>query len=131
MTNGFQVMGILGDYLPKYSNKYFTKSSDKKYVKFVTQLDAYARVCQGLLSYRYCRAEFITDLDLQEGFGMTTHRMLAYFLYPIDIRHEKPEEQINCKVIFQKDKAMDYVGKEYKALKVFNEKNIFAVRNDF
>ncbi len=49
------------------------------------------------------RAKFISDMDINRDPYMLMHRMMAYYLYPIDIRHVHPGEPEYLLFFLKKD----------------------------
>ncbi len=74
-------------------------------------------------------AKFITDWDLNKSPFMFYHRVLAYFLYPIDIRNVR-KEPIDTIVVFNKKNPLEVVPDNFEVLKVLGKKGLIAVKKD-
>ncbi len=72
-------------------------------------------------------AQLITDLDLNREPGMLDHRMLAYYLYPIDIRNVRRKAP-DYLLFFMKRNASDHVPDNFKIIAVINKDNLIAKR---
>lgn len=66
-------------------------------------------------------------MNLEKDPGMLTHRMLAYFLYPIDIR-KIHEEDLDTILIFAKHNAKESIPDGFHAVFVFDENHLIAVK---
>ena len=85
-----------------------------------------------MLCHRYFpgqhTGEFITDFDLTKDPDMVTHRILAYYLYPvIDIR-DRRAPLYDCVVIFKKKQPRAYVPEGFEVLFEFDQESLLAVR---
>jgi len=75
-------------------------------------------------------ARLITDLDINESFGMTLHRYLAYYLYPVKIRYKKAAREPDYLIYFQKNGAVALVPDDFEVLLTVDDENILAARKD-
>lgn len=117
--------------LAKYcrtSTKIFAgKASGEKYLSLVKEEPyQYATIARQALPGIH-RAELITDMNLTCDPGVTTHRVLAYFLFPIDIRniYDGPKDTL---VMFNKKNARAHVPADYKIIKIFDDANLIATK---
>jgi 2'-5' RNA ligase len=102
---------------------------EEKYAQFIGGgVYIFSKHCQSLLP-GYHSAELISDMDFSRDPGMLTHRMLAYFLYPIDIRgiHKKEPEVM---IFFAKDNAEKNVPENFRTLFKFNEQYLIALKKN-
>ncbi len=76
-----------------------------------------------------CRADLETDLNVSADPGMLHHRVLSYFLYPIDIRGVQDGPK-NCMIFFQKEGAAARVPEDYDVLFMYNSENLLAVKKE-
>lgn len=74
----------------------------------------------------YYTARLETSVDISCDPGMSMHRSLAYFLYPIDFRMYQGDKP-DIIVYFEKKDAMSTVPDGYYPHLVFNERNLIAV----
>lgn len=86
----------------------------------------YARACRQVLPGKHT-AELVTDMDMSRDPGMFSHRALAYFLYPIDIRGIRGEPP-DCLVIFRKQDARSHVPPGYEVVLPYDGQSLLAVK---
>jgi len=105
------------------------KTTEQKYSQFFGRnAFIFSQQCKRILP-GYRSAKLITDMDMTRDPGMITHRMLAYFLYPIDIRGIHKEDP-NTLIIFAKDNAGESVPDNFKTVIKFNDEYVVAVKKD-
>ena len=122
----FQLAGIFFSAQREFSI-YHGKSTQEKYAAVIGgKTYVFAQYCKRNLPGSH-NAEFMTDSDLSRDPGMINHRMLAYFLYPIDIRNVRNESKDSL-IIFKKKDALSYVPAEYKVIGMFDSNNLIAVK---
>ncbi len=88
----------------------------------------YAFLCRSYFKEGYYRGKLITDIDISKAVGMTLHRRLAYYLYPIRIRSYRGVEEPDYLIYFQKKDAAALVPKNYVVRLKIDEENLFAIR---
>jgi hypothetical protein len=74
-------------------------------------------------------ARLISSLDFSRDPGMRSHRLLAFFLYPIDIREvrKEPEEYI---IFFHAKNPQSNVPEGYEIIAIYDENNMIAGRKN-
>lgn len=97
-----------------------------KYRKLYTENYDFAMACRQALPGRH-KAALITDMDITSDPGMLHHRILAYFLYPIDIRDILPGET-DCLVIFKKPDAVNEVPPGFEIVKIYDKTSLIAFK---
>lgn len=70
--------------------------------------------------------QFLTDMNLEKDPGMIIYRILAYFLYPIDIRNVRGGASDSL-IIFAKDHAAASVPENFRVLGTFDQHTLIAV----
>lgn len=75
----------------------------------------------------YKNAQLITDLDINQDPGMFIHRLLAYYLYPIDIRKIRQNEP-DYLLFFMKENAKDFVPDNFQIIAELSKKSLIAKR---
>lgn len=105
------------------------KSLHQKKIQLFGFPYAFARNCQKHLS-GYHRAQFITDVDVHHPEGMTEHRRLAYFLYPINIRSYDKTLPVDSIIYFKKHDAVNLIPEGYVIRYAYDNDNVLAVRKD-
>ena len=76
-----------------------------------------------------CIARLITDLDLSRKPGMSEHRFLRYYLYPISIEAHPPEDEPDCLVFYQKKDALNNIPPGYTVKYQLDEQSLLAVKD--
>ena len=103
------------------------KTMEEKYLVINTRyIYILAQYCKSVLP-NDTSAKFITDLDLSTDPGMGYHRMLAYFLYPIDMRDVRKKET-NAIIAIAKHHAKESVPDNFEILVTLDEHNLIAVK---
>lgn len=123
----FQTMNQIQYFAAKF-NTYHGKNIEARLFSPLKETYDFARYCQQKLPGRY-NAELITDIDTSKDPGMFTHRALAYYLYPIDIRNIRKGPQ-NCLIGFKKRDAATHIPQGYEIIGSTNKDNILAIRVD-
>lgn len=74
-------------------------------------------------------AQFISDLDITQEFGMILYGATAYHLYPIDIRNirQEPSDTI---IVTEKKKPLESIPGNYKIIGNINARHFLAVKKD-
>ncbi|MBF0505063.1 MAG: hypothetical protein HQL14_08185 [Candidatus Omnitrophica bacterium] len=73
-------------------------------------------------------ARLVTDINLQEGDGWGINDRLAYYLYPIDIRIHSGTGKEDVLIYFHKDKAVQFLPKDYKIIFKPSDIDLVAAR---
>ncbi len=104
------------------------KTTEEKYTMFYNTRNIYslAQYYKSHLSERQ-KVQLVTDLDLSKDPGMIAQRMLAYFLYPIDVRGIR-QEPPTALIFFAKHNALASVPEGFQILAVRDEENLIAIR---
>lgn len=124
LTINAQTFSLLRHALNEF-RVYAEKSTEEKYAHIISgKAYTFARYCRSLLHGPH-RADFITDMDLANDPGMITHRMLAYHLYPIDIRGIR-EEAADSLILFKKKNAVASVPENFEIIGRFDEDSLIA-----
>ena len=105
------------------------KSTDEKYAKALKHIYLLPKYTKAHLPGLH-RAKFISDLDIKKNPEALVHRMLAYFLYPVDIRGIHGDEPFDTVLIFFKKNAVNYIPEGYQLHHTFNDENIIAIRKN-
>ncbi len=125
LTLGAQTLSLFRHALTEF-RVYTGKSTEEKYAKIISgKAYTFARYCRSVLPGPH-RANFMTDMDLNNDPGMITHRMLAYHLYPIDIRGIR-EEAADSLIIFKKKNAVADVPDDFEIIGLWGEDSLIAV----
>lgn len=74
------------------------------------------------------KAKLLTDVNLNQDPGMYGHRVLAYHLYPIDIRIKKGE--VDTLIFFNKKDFKKNVPQNFQIIENFNDNIGLAIRKD-
>ncbi len=108
-------------------DKYHGKTIEERRQPLLREISRFAQYCQEKLPGRH-NAQFLSDLDLSNDPGMFIHRVLAYYLYPIDIRdiRQWPKDSL---IIFYKKEAAQHIPEGYKLLGQTNEYNAVAIKS--
>jgi len=117
--------------------KYFTdldkhfsgKTLEEKQVSMFGFPYVFAMNCREHLDGSHT-GKLVTDMDIRRATEMTIHRRLAYYLYPISIKHPKEGEQPDCLVFFNKKDAINHIPKGFTIQYKFDDNNIMTVRRD-
>lgn len=72
-------------------------------------------------------ARLITDVDINKEPGMLDHRMMAYYLYPIDIRDVRKKEP-DYLLFYRKKNASDHVPDNFQIIVEVNNEYLIAKR---
>lgn len=103
------------------------KSGDEKNAAIAGEkLYSFIQYCRKILPGAH-NARFLMDMDLSNDPGMITHRMLAYYLYPIDIRGVR-SGPIDSLIIFAKKDAVAGVPDDFKIIGTFDPSSVIAVK---
>jgi hypothetical protein len=105
---------------------YYGKPLEARLLGPLKETYDFARYCKKLLPGAH-NAELITSLDTSKDPGMFTHRALAYYLYPIDIRGIHQGEK-NVLIGFKKKGILNHIPKGYQLISSTDESNIIAVK---
>ena len=70
-------------------------------------------------------AELITDMDINKEPGMYYHRLLSYYLYPVDIRRIR-KQPLDYLILFEKNDAPQHVLRNYKTLVQLSPTSLIA-----
>ena len=73
------------------------------------------------------KAKFVTDYEGEED--MQARMVLAYFLYPIDIKDIR-KGPVNAYLIFNKDKALTHVPAGFEVIRQLDDRTLIAVKKD-
>ena len=90
------------------------------------EIKQFAIFCRNHISGKQ-QADFITDINTQIDPGMYRQRLLAYLLYPIDIRDLRQGEK-EYLIFFGKENASAHVPKDYIVLNQWDPKSLIAKR---
>lgn len=105
------------------------KTMEEKYAVVAgPRIHSFARYCRRILPGSH-NARFLTDMDMSKDPGMISHRMLAYFLYPIDIRGVR-DGRTDSLIIFDKKNAVASILDDFRILGTFDQYSIVAIRKD-
>ena len=107
---------------------YAAKPIDEKYYGILKTVHDYAVFCRRNLPGKHS-AQFISDLDVSKDPGMSTHRAVAYYLYPIDIRNIRQEPKDSL-VVFKKNNPVQSVPDDFRVIGMFGETNLLAVKQE-
>jgi hypothetical protein len=91
---------------------------------YFSEIKQFAELCQTVAPGKQ-QADFITDMNTNADPGMYIFRLLAYHLYPIDIRDVRPNEK-KYLIIFQKENGLSYVSSNYSVAGQWNSENLIA-----
>ena len=116
-------------FLNVYSTFGFLNDTQKKRYLMGFVYD-YASLCRQYFKEGHQNGELITDMDISRPAGMTLHRRLAYYLYPIRIRANQGGAKPDYLIFFQKRDAAAIVPEDYAVKFRVDDSNIFAVRKD-
>ena len=116
------LLGFFGGYWGPYIGKSLLQKNEILHGKRYR----FAAVVQKVLP-GYHRAEFLTDMDMSHDPGMFYHRVLAYHLYPIDIRgiHDAEPDTL---VIYNHKNAETLVNPPYRIVEKFDPRHLVAVK---
>jgi len=89
----------------------------------------FARFCQAHLPGKH-KGKFITDLNINKEPAMLIHRVLAYYIYPIDIRDIHKTSQVDCLIIFESKNPYAHVPHDFVVKAVFDDHSLLAVRKE-
>ncbi len=108
--------------------KIFTnKSNDEKNIAIAgKKLYGFVQYCRKILPGVH-NAQFLTDMDLSNDPGMITQRMLAYYLYPIDIRNVR-NDPLDSLIVFAKKDAVANVPDDFRIIGVFDQSSVIAIK---
>ena len=87
----------------------------------------YAVLCRDLLPGEHT-GRLVTDMDTGRDPGMFDSRILAYFLYPIDIRKIRGDKPADVLLIYEKKDADKYVPDDYRIIESFDPGYLLAVK---
>src|SRR5262249_25899227 len=122
----FQFAGYLGKFL------YFAKKTNEVPESKRGEIlfgDAYVFTKESHKAFSgACRGQLITDIDIKTS-GATEHRILAYLLYPINIRFDDKISR-ECLVYYKKSGAPALVPVDFKIVYQFDDQNLLAVKNE-
>ena len=90
----------------------------------------YAVLCRQYFKDGHQRGRLMTDIDLSTEEGMTLHRRLAYYLYPIMIRSYQDAENPDYLIYLHKKDAVNAVPHGYVINFKINDNNLMATRKD-
>ena len=122
-------MGPLVKFFKKDIRLFSGKPLHEKHMKITHGFTSvYARMSKEVLP-GFHSAAFVSDIDIHKSPGMLIHRMLAYYLYPIDMRQMR-KEPIDCMVLFHKKNAEEYIPDDFEILRVLDNKNIIAIKKE-
>jgi len=106
------------------------RTVNEKYASLLGPVFNYSiTVRQTLLEQKHFSCQFLTDKDLSRDPGMLDFRIIAYFLYPVDLRNIRAEEQ-DCLVVYDKKNATQFVPADYRIVQKFDDRHLVAVRQD-
>ena len=74
------------------------------------------------------QADFLSDIDISLDPGTYFHRLLAYELYPVDIRNIR-EGAKKYLIIFYKENAADGIPPGYQILAQMDSMNLIAIKD--
>jgi len=74
-------------------------------------------------------AMLLTDFDIEKPVGMSFHRYLCYFLYPIDLRISPQYKEADTIITFNKQDAMQSIPKNFRVIYKFSDSELLAVRD--
>lgn len=115
-------------YYYKFENELFgNKSIEEKNANLYDGIAyQYSRFCHANIQ-GHRNAQLITDADLSREPGMLAHRMLAYYLYPIDIREVRKKEP-DYLLFFMKKNAKEHIPHNFEVIATLNKDNLVARR---
>lgn len=87
-----------------------------------------ANFCLAHLDNHRRTAELSTDLDLSRDPGMIMHRCLAFYLYPVDLRHVRAQEA-DTWIAFEKANAREHVPDGFKIIAELDSANLIAIKD--
>jgi hypothetical protein len=104
------------------------KPSEQKGIEFYGPPFQFAAECRRLLPGAHIGL-LLTDMDITIDPGMLTQRILAYFLYPIDIRgiHAGTPD---CLILYNKKNAAKNIPPGYVLLKKIDDDKLIAVKEN-
>ncbi len=110
------------------AHQYFgqTKMSERYYYKETERIKHITRVIRQYLP-KQCGTQLITDRSLTQDPDLYMTRLLAYFLYPIDMRgmRDKPQDYL---IVFDKQNPQDALGADFKIIRQIDQHNLITVR---
>jgi len=105
----------------------FRLTTAQKYSLMVGPIFHYPIMARQILPQgRRYTCQLMTDIDTYRDPGMLKHRMLSYFLYPVDLRQIR-REPVNCVFAFQKEDAVHCVPGNYEIIKQWDDRHLLAV----
>lgn len=123
-----QTIGLVND-AQKEFRIYAGKSIEEKYVAITgKQIYLFVRYCRQTLP-GFHNARLLTDMDLSKDPGMITHRVLAYFLYPIDIRNIR-NGPVDSLILFANRNAIANVPEDFEIRGIFDQSSVVAVKRN-
>src|SRR3989338_5403853 len=100
------------------------KSGEKKNTAIAgKKLCSFIQYCREILP-GFHNAQLLTDMDLSNDPGMITQRMLAYYLYPIDIRNVRGGRPVDSILVFDKADAVASVPDDFKVIGTFDQSSV-------
>jgi len=110
---------------------FYQKDQQAKYLELYGWMYAYPLNCQKTLSGGG-KARLISDLDPTRDPGMIFSRIVAYHMYPVDLRDVRPGD-VDALLFYRKTKAFRYleeVEPDFVPIHVFDQTSLIAVRKD-
>lgn len=122
----FQSVGA-ADYFCSWNMFMNNRSLDKKYELLYPEEYPFAMACRNFIPGIH-KAKFVTDLNIEQETSMGSHRLLAYFLLPIDIRDVFPGDP-DCVVVFKKKNPQEAVPVGFRIVMFYNNDSLLAVKD--
>ncbi len=77
-----------------------------------------------------CKAAIISDSNFSDDLSMTNHRILIYFMLPVNIRSHEKNDNPDCVILFMKKNAKEHIPEGYLIKYQYDENNLVALRGD-
>lgn len=115
----------------------FQLMSQIRYLTFMKETIFFSEVVDILDFSRFCQKQapgksqgvFFTDMDIYHNPEMYYHRLLAYNLYPLDIRDIREGEKEYC-IFYLKNDAVQAVPEGYSILDSYGSLGLIARKQD-
>lgn len=105
------------------------KTMEEKYAVVTgPRIHSFVRYCRKILP-GFHNANFLTGMDRSKDPGMISHRMLTYFLYPIDVRGVRGG-RTDSLIVFYKEDAVASIPDDFRILGTFDQYSVVAIRKD-
>jgi len=97
---------------------------------FMGFLYDFASMCRFHVKEGHTDGKLITDMDQATHVGATSHRRLAYYLYPIIIRGREEAKNPDYLIYFHKQNADTLIPEGYVVRVKIDDSNLLAIRRD-